>query len=233
MKPAVLMMFRDEADILEKCLSHWHSIGVRDFYLCDNGSTDDTLKIAIDFCESIGYEGAILSDDSTDWPGRKIINRLKEHALKRGCDWLFPADADEFLQLPPGFDTVQDWLNEYPETYGWGELPYLNVLPDGRKYWQEPQRKVFGRLKADWMVSMGNHLIEGVRPIMEPMGAHYLHYSIRSPEQFHKKMVNWMTAFSQMPFPDHPHYQNWLKWKMEGDSFIERLYKDLTENENL
>ena len=45
MKPAVIMMFRDEADILGKCLDHWYNLGVLDFYLCDNGSIDESLKI--------------------------------------------------------------------------------------------------------------------------------------------------------------------------------------------
>lgn len=231
MKPAVLMMFRDEADILGPCLQHWHEIGVQNFYLCDNGSKDGSLNIAIDFCESIGYEGVIISDDSTNWPGRKIINSLKDHALKRGCDWLFPADADEFLQLPDGCQDIYEWLGGYPAVYACGELWYLNVLPDGREFWQQPHRKAFGRLKSEWMISMGNHIIEGVPPIVSDVGAHYRHYSIRSPEQFRKKMVNWMTAFSQMPYHDHPHYQNWLNWKREGDAFIERLYKELTEYE--
>ena len=231
MKPAVLMMFRDEADILGPCLQHWHSIGVNNFYLCDNGSKDGSLQIAIDFCESIGYEGVIISDDSTNWPGRKIINSLKDHALKRGCDWLFPADADEFIVISGVWGSIQEWLSQYPAGHSWGEIPYLNILPDGRQYWQEPHRKAFGRLKADWMISMGNHLIEGVEPTLGGPAVYYEHFSIRSPEQFRKKMVNWMTAFSQMPYHDHPHYQNWLNWKREGDAFIERLYKELTTNE--
>ena len=236
MKPAVLMMFRDEADVLGPCLQHWHEIGVQNFYLCDNGSKDGSLQIAIDFCESIGYEGVIISDDSTNWPGRKIINRLKEHAIVRGCDWLFAVDADEFLTLPGDCNRIQDWLCKYPQAkywdaFGWGELPYLNILPDGVHNWQKPHKKAFGKLRADWMISMGNHIIEGVDPTLEDHGAFYRHYSIRSPEQFRKKMVNWMTAFSQMPYHDHPHYQNWLNWKREGDAFIERLYKDLTEYE--
>lgn len=224
------MMFRDEADIIQESIQHWIKIGVNTFFLCNNGSKDDSGLWVYYEMKDAGYSETI-HDESTDWPGRRIINELKQRAINYGCDWLFPADADEFLQLPEGFTTVQDWLNEYPDIYGWGELPYLNILPDGREYWQEPHRKAFGKLKREWMVSMGNHLIEGVKPIMEPMGAYYRHYSIRSPEQFRKKMINWMTAFSQMPYPDHPHYQNWLQWQAEGDGFIERLYKELTENE--
>ncbi|MBK9462229.1 MAG: glycosyltransferase family 2 protein [Sphingobacteriales bacterium] len=103
MKPAVLMMFRDEADILGKCLEHWYALGVRDFYLCDNGSVDDSVEIAEDFRsnrQTWRHVFGISSDTATDWPGRRVINDLKNRALSGGCDWIFPADADEFLVLP-------------------------------------------------------------------------------------------------------------------------------------
>lgn len=126
-------MFRDEADILEKCLRRWLEIGVKDFYLCDNASTDNSIGIASDVLSGVNL--TMIRETATDWPGRRIINELHQTAQDDGCNWFFPADADELLILPKQFSRVQDWLASYqlPETiYQYGHLPYLNILPDGR-----------------------------------------------------------------------------------------------------
>jgi hypothetical protein len=227
MKPAVLMMFRDEADILGDCLDHWYALGVRDFYLCDNGSTDKSRVIATRFCVGLHHKVTLTQDPATDWPGRRVINDLKNRALADGCDWLFPADADEFLQLPDGYDNVQEWLRTYPNRPGWGELRYLDILPDGREEWHEPQRKAFGVFGNSMMVSMGNHLIEGVEPTLYS-SAYYKHYSLRSYPQFRRKMENYMTAFHQSPFQNHHHAVDFHHWQAEGEAFIQRRWTELT-----
>ena len=229
MKPAVLMMFRDEADILAQCMDHWHSLGVRNFYMCDNGSVDDSRKSIAAYCFKNKEDKPNIymeSDLATDWPGRRVINSLKEKAINDGCDWLFPADADEFLQLPVGHN-IESWITKYPNIPSWGELPYLNILPDGRQYWQEPQKKACGYITKDMTISMGNHLIEGVAPILGMGGAYYKHYSIRSYEQFKRKLTNYMVAFSQSPHQDHPHAQAYKVWAVEGERYIKRRYKEI------
>jgi hypothetical protein len=235
MKPAVLMMFRDEADILGKCLEHWYGLGVRDFYLIDNRSGDTSSVIAQCFADEHRDDTRVYLDleCATDWPGRRVINNLKNRALADGCDWIFPADADEFLRLP-NHRSLQDWLFEY-EGYApsWFELPYLNVLPDDRQYWQEPQRKCFGKLTNKMMISMGNHLIEGVAPSAElsksrSFVAHYKHYSLRSYPQFRRKMENYMIAFHQTQFQSHHHAVDFHHWQAEGEVFLIRKWKELT-----
>lgn len=232
MKPAVLMMFRDEADILGKCLKHWYNLGVRDFYLCDNNSVDDSWTIA-EYLNFIHPDADVYLtfDTATDWPGRRAINELKNRALADGCDWIFPADADEFLVLPGNFQTIQGWLSghEVFSNTKWlcGELRYLNVLPDGREEWQEPQRKVFGVFDPHWMISMGNHMIEGVAPNIATH-AHYRHYSLRTYPQFKRKMENYMVAFSKNGFPDHHHAESFRRWQVEGEPYLQKLWTELT-----
>ena len=237
MKPAVIMMFRDEADILGKCLHYWYKLGVRNFYLCDNDSVDDSWTIAKDLNFIHPDADVYLTFDfATDWPGRRVINDLKNRALSDGCDWIFPADADEFLVLPDKGDDVRLWLysRDTDEYAGeWGELRYLNILPDGRSEWQEPQRKCFGLLTPKMTISMGNHLIENVQPAARLMAwdesnAHYRHYSLRSYPQFKRKMENYMVAFSQNGFPDHHHAESFKIWQVEGESYLQRLWTELT-----
>ena len=238
MKPAVLMMFRDEADILGECLEHWYDLGVRDFYLIDNRSGDTSYILADCFAQEHAADTRVFLDMecATDWPGRRVINELKNRALADGCDWIFPADADEFLVLPDGRDTVQDWLFEIDKVThisDWYELPYLNILPDGRKEWQNPQMKCFGVLTDRCMISMGNHLIENVNPaaklmVWDESSAHYRHYSLRTYPQFKRKMKNYMVAFSQNGFPDHHHAESFKIWQVEGEPYLQRLWTELT-----
>ncbi len=231
MKPAVIMMFRDESDILEKCLRNWLDLGIEHFYLCDNASADNSAEIAFDVCAGVNLK--LIPETATDWPGRRVINDMHLTAQRDGCDWFFPADADEFLQLPEGFNTIQDWLSSYavPENvFQYGELPYLNVLPDGRTNWQQPHRKVFGKFHFGWKVSMGNHVIEnGDGPELHSLTAYYRHYSLRTYEQFRQKMVNYMTAFNQTKFTDHPHSQDFHRWKQQGEQFFVERWEALTK----
>jgi hypothetical protein len=224
--PAVIMMFRDEGDILEKSLHHWRSLGVDRFYLLDNGSADNSKSIAQRFVSTLTY---VFDWDTATWEGRKLYNHLKIIALEDGANWLFPADADEFLQLPKGCTTVQEWLAQYPQNPAWGELPYLNIYPSGREVWQEPQRKAFGYFSADMTISVGNHIVENYTPTLDPFGAYYRHYSVRSYPQFRKKMINWMNAFKDSEFQDHPHVENYRRWQAAGDIFLQNLYNELNQ----
>ena len=226
--PAVLMMFRDEGDILERCLNHWYGLGVRSFYLCDNGSIDDSLNSArFFFNECPDTSGFYIVDRATDWPGRRVINSLKERAIRDGCNWLFPADADEFLQLPEGMD-IEDWIMSLGHTEGWGEMPYLNIMPDGQMNWQEPHRKAFGVITKEMTISMGNHLVEETPATIKAHGAYYRHYSMRSYPQFKKKMENYMKAFNQTMFQDHHHAVDFHLWQAEGEAFLMRRWEALT-----
>ena len=227
MKPAVVMMVRDEADILEHCLHHWEGLGVTEFNICDNASQDETPNILKRFAASKKLNVRLSHESATDWPGRRVINALKDQAVDDGGDWIFPADADEFLDIP--FASVEDWIKSLECDKGWGELPYLNILPNGKKNWQRPQKKAFGVIDKSMTISMGNHLIEGVAPTINVLGGHYQHYSIRSYEQFKRKMENYMIAFNQSSFKDHPHAVSHKLWQEHGEDYIKQLWEDLTK----
>lgn len=215
-------MFRDEADILNEFFTHWSNVGVTDFYACDNGSKDNSYDIALKYCK------VLIKDSRTNWPGREVINSLKTIALEKH-QWIFPVDADEFIQLPEQYQSIHDWLDTYNvDDYAWGEVKYLNILPNGYKEFQEPHRKVFGKLKSDWMISMGNHIIESIKPTLSSKGVYYNHYSLRTFDQFKTKMINYMTAFHDSAFQDHPHAVDYHLWKEQGDEFLLNRWNTLT-----
>lgn len=227
------MMYRDEADILPHSLGHWYGLGVRDFYLCDNLSVDRSPAICAKFkAEHPAARVWLFEDDRNDWPGRDRINTLKRQAIIDGCDWIFPADADEFLQTSDHFYSIHDFCNVHQTLasadYCSFEVKYLNILPTGKMHWQEPQRKVFGRFKMDWTISMGNHLIENAQSIeLHHTQCYYRHYSIRAFDQFKVKMINWWTSFHNSTMQDHPHAKHWHNWQVRGDAYIQELYNEL------
>lgn len=224
MKIAAVCMFRDEADILGRCLNHWQTAGVDKFFLCDNGSKDDSAEIARH------YDPEMITDTRTNWPGMEVINMLTKRAIASGYDTIFPTDADEFINLG-AYNSIREWLNAHypPVTHYAAELRYLNILPNGSENWQEPHRKVFGRLNPAWTISPGNHLCNGVTADAENY-VYYKHYSIRNFEQFRRKMINYMEAFHQIKgWQEHPHAVDYYRWKANGESFFEERYKQLTE----
>lgn len=228
-RPAVIMMVRDEADIIEQAINAWEELGVSDFYICDNGSADNTLNV-IDRWMEWHLEHVCMNishDTATDWPGRRVINQLKNKAIDDGCNWIFPADADEFLGIPEGLN-LDDWIKSLNTESGWGEIPYLNIMPDGKKNWQEPHRKAFGVITKEMTISMGNHLVEETPATIKAHGAYYRHYSMRSYPQFKKKMENYMKAFNQTMFQDHHHAVDFHLWQAEGEAFLMRRWEALT-----
>jgi glycosyltransferase involved in cell wall biosynthesis len=223
-KPALLLVFRDEADILEATLDHYKQLGFEKFYLCDNLSTDESPEIAKKYTDDLRWH------PGTNWPGPKIINQLKNEALNKGYNWIFPVDADEQLCLPPDCKNIYEYiasLNVADDEYGVCELKYLNILPDGRASINEPQRKVFGKMRSTWQIEVGNHYVINQKPTIDGRGAYYKYYSIRSLEQFTNKMKNWMIAINQRGW-SHPHNEHYHRWQREGDTYITNLYHQLT-----
>ena len=107
MKPAVLMVYKDESDILRESLTAWHSLGISDFYLCDNASSDESAGIVQEFAMIEGINVRQYRNASVTWVGREMYNAMKFDALSDGCDWIFPTDADEFLILDDSYENIQ------------------------------------------------------------------------------------------------------------------------------
>ena len=75
---------------------------------------------------------------------------------------------------------------------------------------------------------MGNHVIENCGPTLDPQRASYEHYSLRSYPQFRRKMENYMKAFAQLPYKDHPHYQDYIRYQTEGEQLLIERWEALT-----
>jgi hypothetical protein len=105
---AAVAIVQNEALYLEEWMAYHRAIGVEEFHLYDNESTDNTWRVARDL-------GAI----TYHWPGRRVQLAAHHHALSTLIDrtqWIAFIDPDEFL-----FTDVQrsipDLLSNY-EAYG-------------------------------------------------------------------------------------------------------------------
>lgn len=224
---AVLMMFKDEEDIIGKCIDHWAKLGVDAFYLCDNGSTDDSMGCALHSININKTDYVFTHCIKTDFPQRQMINVLKGMAIKDGHQWIFPIDADEFLMLPQGYTLIDQWLVDsyyYVTDFFYSQIRYKNIMPNGQ-YWFEPEhKKCYGRLNPDWNISIGNHEIEGVKPLFYDSSAHLNHYQYRSYEQFKRKKLTFFKAFEKAGYLDHPFVQQYRLYQKHGEAYLEQMW---------
>lgn len=224
---AVLMMFKDEEDIIGKCIDHWAKLGVDAFYLCNNGSTDNSafevLQAQLRNCAQFTITHTIKED----FPQREMINKLKAMAIKDGHQWLFPIDADEFLMLPPRYTLIYEWLiDSYYHTTDlfYSQLRYKNIMPNGVSWWEPEHKKIFGRLNPDWNISIGNHEIEGIKPLFYDSSAHLNYYQYRSYEQFKRKKLTFFKAFEKAGYLDHKFVQQYRLYQKHGEAYLEQMW---------
>jgi len=223
---AVLMMFKDEEDIIGKCIDHWSRLGVDQFYLCENGSSDKSLEIV----RSLPVPYKMLYSNASDFPQRKIVNELKAMAIKDGHQWLFPIDADEFLNIgDAGFQNIQQWLLLLSETwtfggYSYGQYRYLNRMPNGMTWIEPEHKKAFGKISPLWDISIGNHEIEGVKAIIPDGGAYLNHYQYRSYEQFKRKKITFFKAFEKAGHLDHKFVKEYRLYQKHGEAYLEQMW---------
>jgi len=225
---AVLMMFKDEEDILGQCISHWRHLGVDQFYLCDNGSTDRSVEIVKAQVKEMNC--SLFHCEYENFPQREMINKLKTMAIQDGHQWIFPIDADEFLNISDaGFLTIKEWILSLSQywTYGgfnYGQYRYVNKMPNGMAWIEPEHRKVFGKISPLWNISIGNHEIEGVTPTIPDGGAYLNHYQYRSYGQFKRKKITFFKAFEKAGYLDHKFVKEYRLYQKHGEAYLEQMW---------
>ena len=229
---AVLMMYRNEEDIIGQCIEHWARLGVDGFYLCDNNSSDNSFDVAMEALVKVDIEyGGFLSSPDEDFPQRKVVNELKAMAIDNGHQWLFPIDADEFLCLNevPAY-TINQWLESIPgwwpsfDGFFYGKYRYKNIMPNGVSWFEPHHKKAFGKISPEWTISIGSHEVEGVNPTFPDIGVYLNHYQYRSYEQFKRKKITFFKAFEKAGYLDHPFVQQYRLYQKHGEAYLEQMW---------
>lgn len=104
-KIVMIAMFKNEASVIRRMLDS--CLPYVDYYvLQNNGSTDGTEQIVMDFLEEHDKEGVIYNC-SEGWVGfgwnRDHLIRYCQQ-INHGCDWILKMDCDEQLEIDDDFD---------------------------------------------------------------------------------------------------------------------------------
>ena len=93
MKVAALMIVRDEADVVGVNLAHHRAVGIDEFWVIDNGSSDATT----DILRKASGDGAVhWRRDDGPFAQAAMTTELARDAHRAGADWVVVIDADEF-----------------------------------------------------------------------------------------------------------------------------------------
>ena len=94
MKLAAVIMVRDEEAVIATNLAYHRSLGIDEFWIVDNGSTDGTAGILAS--EERSHGDVRWRSDPGLFLQSEVFTALASEAMTAGADWIVPIDADEF-----------------------------------------------------------------------------------------------------------------------------------------
>lgn len=176
---AVCAIFQNEARFLKEWIEYHKIVGAQHFYLYNNDSQDDYLKVLQPYID----EGIV---ELVDWQapdfqksGQKKAYLDAINKTKDSVKWLAIIDLDEYL-VPKIHDTIPAWLAEYTndeiggiginwQMFGTSHVPKI----EGNRLLTEKLT-----LKASENHSENIHIKSIVRPIhvVEPPHVHHFEY---------------------------------------------------------
>jgi len=106
MSLCLVAIFKNESHIMEEWLNHYRRQGVDQFFLIDNGSTDQDQyqKILCDFPVPLR-----LVVDPTKHQQTEMYNKYFFEETKK-FEWVLVCDLDEFVYARKGHATIKDYL---------------------------------------------------------------------------------------------------------------------------
>lgn len=240
MRIAYVSMVKDEADVIEYNIAYYYNIGIRDFYIIDNDSTDGTYEILCEIGKEIKTNFVLISDKQLAYWQYQRINRLAGIAIKDGCTHVLPVDADELLfqEGNPNFNiydylaTNNDWdVLKFQWWYYRGNSqddhnqnnPFLRMRHRDNPQ-QSPQTKIIVRYTNQMEICQGNHKLHNEDKVVvkETKDLFHAHFSKRSVEHLRKKVTNLGKAYEVIKDSFYHEssildYKNYLE---KGDEFL-------------
>jgi len=216
---ALLLIVRDEVDIVAQCIS-WHlNRGIDCALIIDNGSTDGTRDILSQY--DAADDNILVFDEPEGfdkpgwWKRMATIAREKYHA-----DWVLPIDADEFW-----FAKDSDYRSELKGPANVITSSWRNMIPDPGKNWTEFDhygnvlnyshtfRKNLVACHDSLVLDRGNHEPQREN-LVQKLSDNLIvyHYPVRSWEQFEKKVRRAARVIALNP-DEHPYLSfHWKRW---------------------
>jgi hypothetical protein len=204
MRIAMTLLVRDEADVVDTWLRYHLARGVDVVIATDHRSIDGTSEILGEHARD-GRVVVLREEAETVRQSEWMTRMSRLAALEHGADWVIPSDADEFWWPRDG--SIGEVLEAVPKDFGVvrGTMRNFVLLPGDDAVFERltvrtrptsdltsqyhAQVKVAHRGKADAIVGVGNHDVEGaeLRLIREWFPFEVLHFPLRSVEQLQDK----------------------------------------------
>jgi len=242
----MIILTKDEADILGKNLEHHYRIGFRNFFIADNKSSDGTAEIIVKFRNEhpdalVCYYYDVIT---SYYQGHKmaIFHDLFVEYLKLAnveLQWMFFIDTDELLSCgdPRSQSALREAMNDASSqiiVFHWvicaSEVP-LEATPADVSPYQTypvalavtpPASKVAIRVGTGLRPTYGNHWVVSYDGALEGIRVmldsnwYLFHFMTRSFEQMKRKVINGGKAFLNTKGLEN-HGQH---WKQNYDKYL-------------
>jgi hypothetical protein len=221
---AMLMVIRDEMDIIEYNIDFHLGFGIEHFVVTDNGSVDGTRDVLGDFKRRLGKSMVIIDDAEPAHHQAVRVNRMIQVAKQKFRPrWIISSDADEFWYPVSGrYDSEIDGRKNILNCY------WHNFLPRPNMPWQEftdvgEMPGYHGRMSKAFCLArglrgmyMGNHESRSIPHIASRSdNIRVYHYPVRTYQQFERKVVQGHRAAVKASYEEskawhwREYYESW------------------------
>ncbi len=246
MRLTMTLLVKDEVDIIADNIRVHSALGVDNFVVMDNGSTDGTRELLASLAKN--FEMTIIDRPVLDYQQSNWKTEMSRIATKKyGADWVITNDADEFWIPKEG-----DLKHELSATGSIIACQRANILfsrkafDEGGKYYEETNRvlypihyaqgiqereehlsimlgeihgKVMVRTLGLLRVKGGNHRawhLWGWYNQCDSANVMVYHFPIRSKQHFISNIENRRALLKKGVTKMGSHYKRWVKMLEEG-----------------
>lgn len=242
----VVMMAKDEVDVIGWNVCWLYQQGVRRFLISDNNSSDGTGRKLRELRSALpDIELLLLEDPTVRYMQAEKMTGLSHLAQDfwPDVDWILPIDADEFLiasnglsileKLSPNIDAVVvSKSNHYLDRL---HLPLYSALTASNPFETMVYRthlgvqppKVIFRSRRNFLLQQGNHGVSSANAPQVayhsgfPLGFYYREFQVRTFQQFCRRVINGGRAI--IAAEEHvgrsiggDHWKRWYEIYVEG-----------------
>ena len=117
----LVAIFKNENHIFNEWIKHYINEGVEHFYLINNNSTDNFLKILQPYINS---KQVTLVNDSSIYKQTFLYNKYFLEKCKKECEWVLVCDLDEFIYARNKYKTIKSYVTSFNDTVSQIYIPW-------------------------------------------------------------------------------------------------------------